>query len=378
MKLIVLCLVVCLWGAYAVNDNGNERTHFTEAFPDADERKFGELAQQAMSFPVERPIEAAPLAWACPKIGTPAPTENVNNLKPGHIKVVMSMGDSITAAMSAKDTNVLNLREYRGISFGIGADAGVNTVPNILAQYTSTGIAPVGVSTGIGKREIATNGLNAAVSGAINVDMLYQAQWLVDHIKSNSKINLAQDWKVLTVWIGSNNLCKVCNDERANNAADYKTNIYQALDIIHKNIPRVFVNLLSVLDITKLYDFGTGLCSVLHQYECACPQNKNTRELVKGYVRQYQDAAYEIAKNYSSRNYNDFAVVVQPFLIDSPIFNRTFLSAADCFHPSGIAHGVISTALWNSMVTPVAQKKTAWDPSQTPFCATENTLLYTK
>jgi len=376
MKWIVLCLVVCLCGALAINDIGDDRTHFREAFPNVDEKEFGNIAVESMGYPIERPIEATPLLTACPKIPAPAPTDNINSLKPGHIKVVMSMGDSVTAAMSAKDTNVLNLREYRGISFGIGADAGVNTLPNILAQYTSA--HPIGTSTGIGKREIATNGLNAAVSGAINIDMLYQAQWLVDHVKANSKINLAQDWKVLTVWIGSNNLCAVCNDERANNAADFKKNLYQALDIIHANIPRVFVNLLANLDITKLYDFTTGLCGVLHTYECPCPQNKNTRELVRGYVRQYQDAAYEIAKNYTSRNYHDFAVVVQPFLIDSPIFNRTFLSAADCFHPSGLAHGVISTALWNSMITPVPQKKTAWDPEAPAFCASENTLLYTK
>jgi len=170
----------------------------------------------------------------------------------------------------------------------------------------------------------------------------------------------------------------VCNDIPANNAANYKTNVIAALEIIQKNIPRVFVNLVANLDITKLYDFTTGLCSVLHTYECPCPANKGTRDTVKTYVKTYQTTSYEIAANFTARKLNDFAVVVQPFLIDSPIYNRTFLSAADCFHPSGLAHGVLSTALWNAMITPIAQKPTSWDPASTPACATANTIFYTK
>ena len=41
----------------------------------------------------------------------------VNKLHPGHIKVVMAMGDSITAAMSAKDTSIFNMKEYPFLPF---------------------------------------------------------------------------------------------------------------------------------------------------------------------------------------------------------------------------------------------------------------------
>jgi hypothetical protein len=44
---------------------------------------------------------------------------------------------------------------------------GAPTVPNILAQFSAPGY-PIGFSKGIGKRDVnPTNGLNAAVSGAI-------------------------------------------------------------------------------------------------------------------------------------------------------------------------------------------------------------------
>jgi len=349
-----------------------------EAFPLADKNNFGVVAVESLAYD-EKCVETQPTyVSACPTIPIPADTDNVNQLKPGHIKVLLAMGDSITAAMSAKDNNILNLREYRGISFAIGADAGVLSFPNLLKQYTLPNY-PLGVSTGIGKRTIATNGLNGAVSGAINSDMLGQAQWLVSQLKAHTNINYANDWKVLTIWIGSNNICDVCNNEANNNVNDFKKHIYAALDYLYANVPRLFVNLLANMDITKLYDIKSGTCSLLHPAECPCASSTNTvtRNNVKAVIAGYVSAAHEIAANYTVRKNPHFAVVVQPFLRDSEIVNRTYLSAADCFHPSAICHEAISVALWNAMITPAAQKKTKWDITEVPLCANANTLLYT-
>jgi len=133
----------------------------------------------------------------------------------------MAMGDSLTAGMSAKDTNVLSLKEYRGLAYSIGGDSGVTTLPNLLKPYLPSGF-PIGLSTGIGERTSSGNGLNAAVSGSINSDMPAQAQWLVQQLKANSRININTDWKVLTIWIGSNNLCDVCDNTANNNGANFE------------------------------------------------------------------------------------------------------------------------------------------------------------
>jgi len=350
---------------------------FLEAFPSASKEDFRNLGPEAL-YPDERPVEPPPFVSACTSIPIPPDTNDVNALKPGHIKVVMSMGDSITCGMSAKDTTVINLREYRGISYGIGGDAGVVTFPNLLKQYTPLGY-PLGVSTGIGQRPMAGNGLNAAVSGSINSDMLGQAQWLVAQLKANTKINFLQDWKVLTIWIGSNNICQVCNDAPNNNAQDYEKNVVAALEYLYASVPRVFVNLLAILDITKIYDISSGACAVLHPYECPCPSSRNNavRQSVRSVIKEYGVVANHIAANFTSRKNKEFAVVVQPFLTDSPIYNRTYLSAADCFHPSAISHEVISVGLWNSIITPSASKPTSWDPAQPPKCADKDSLLYT-
>jgi len=284
------------------------------------------------------------------------------------------MGDSITAAMSAKDTSIFSMKEYRGLAFSIGGDSGVTTMPNILKPYSPQGY-PIGLSTGIGERNRAANGLNAAVSGAINQDMLSQAQWLVTQLKANKAIDYNNDWKLLTIWIGSNNLCDVCDNQNYNNADSFDTYVTQALEYLYANVPRVFVNLLVNLDITQLDDISGGACGFLHSIACACVVND--RNAVYQANLAYQTRAYTIAQRFVARNNPSFTVVVQPFLEQTSIDNRNELSAADCFHPSALSHGVASVALWNNMISPASQKKRAWSFNDAPICATSNTLLYT-
>lgn len=316
---------------------------------------------------------SAPVS-VCASIPVPPDTDNVNNLRPGNIRVIMAMGDSITAAMSAKDTTFLSMKEYRGLSYAIGGDSGVTTMPNILAQYTQQGY-PIGTSTGVGKRDMKTNGLNGAVSGAINSDMLGQAQWLVEQLKANTAINFETDWKLLTLWIGSNNLCDVCKDNSGNNVANFENEVTEALEYLYSSVPRVFVNLVSNLDITQLDNIDSGLCDMLHSIACGCVVSD--RSAVLEINLQYQQTASVIAQKFASRNNPLFTVVVQPFLIDTTILERSELSKADCFHPSAYSHQVAAVALWNNMISPAAQKKTAWSLTDTPTCATSETLLYT-
>jgi len=368
LSLVILGLSVSL---------AQETTSFLEAFPHASIRALEKIPVHRLND--NSSYVAPPLFdFVCPAVPTPEPTTSIYSLKPGHIKVVMAMGDSITAAMSAKDSNILSLKEYRGISYAIGGDAGVLTMPNLLKQFTEAGY-PIGASTGIGKRTSADTGLNAAESGDINQDMLEQAQWLVGQLKANTKINLAEDWKVLSIWIGSNNLCDVCNNNVNNNADTFESNIIQALDYLRANVPRLFVNLVANLDITQIYSIKDGMCGMLHPVECACAADSDVkvREATKVINLEYQKRAVTIAQHYASLNDNQFAAVVQPFLTQSVVSSRSYLSAADCFHPSAIAHQYAAVALWNAMITPSAEKKTSWDPKEEPICPGESTLVYT-
>lgn len=355
---------------------------FQKAFPHADMDAFRRYLpyilkdQQNISVASQQPFAA------CPTIPAPADTDNVNNLRPGNIRVVMAMGDSITAGMSAKDTNVLSLKEYRGLAYSIGGDPGLTTFPNLLAPYVPTGY-PKGFSTGIGTRSSSGTGLNAAVSGAINVDMLGQAQWLVSQLQANPNIDMKNDWKVVTLWIGSNNLCDVCDNQPNNNGDNFQANVNASLAYLYANVPRLFVNLVANLNIAGLYNINSGACSLLHMIACGCvgTSNANSRALVSSTGQDYVQRATTLAKYFNTLATNqgrtDFAVVVQPFLINTTITERSQLSAADCFHPSAASHATAAVALWNNALTPAAQKKTAWSPSDVPLCPSENILLYT-
>jgi len=376
MGKIVLVFVVLL----VVSVCGQEDV-FQQAFPNADMDAFRRYLpyllkdQQNVSLPT-------PTFAACPSISVPPDTNDVTNLRPGNIRVVMAMGDSITAGMSAKDTNVLSLKEYRGLAYAIGGDPGLTTFPNLLAPFVPTGY-PKGFSTGIGSRTSSGNGLNAAVSGAINSDMPGQAQWLVQQLQANPNIDINNDWKVLTLWIGSNNLCDVCDDQPNNNGDNFQAQVNASLQYLFANVPKLFINLVSNLEISQLHNINSGACSLLHMIACGCvgSSNANTRALVASTGRDYQARAYTLAKYFnalaSGKSRTDFAVVVQPFLLNTTITDRSQLSAADCFHPSAASHATAAVALWNNIISPAAQKKTAWNPSDVPLCPDVNTLLYT-
>ena len=63
---------------------------------------------------------------------------SVHRLKPSDIDYVAAMGDSITAAFGAKSRSLLDISEYRGVSWSIGGDDSLDnvvTLPNILKKY---------------------------------------------------------------------------------------------------------------------------------------------------------------------------------------------------------------------------------------------------
>jgi len=369
--LVVAVLVACVAGARPQE----EIDMLKQVFPHFNETAYNEL-------PAEFFVDQGPLNYttpeytACPSLASPPDAVNVSSLRPGNIKVVMAMGDSITAAMSAKDTLIFSLKEYRGISYAVGGDAGVTTLPNLLKPYLPAGY-PVGISTGVGKRESSGTGLNAAVSGAINKDMLSQATWLVQQLKANKNVNFNLDWKVLTVWIGSNNLCDVCSSQNPNNGDNFQNEVYAALNYIQANVPRVFVNLVANLDISNLYYIDSGACSLIHWVACGCVSSKSDLPIVQKTGLDYQARAKTIAAKLNALNKPDFFVAVQPFLVNTLITDRKELSAADCFHPSAPSHGIAAVALWNNMLTPSAQKKTAWSANDQPICATAQSFIST-
>ncbi|MBN3304857.1 PLB1 Phospholipase, partial [Amia calva] len=294
------------------------------------------------------------------------PPTSVHYLRPGDIKVVAAIGDSLTAGngVGANPNNILDvLKQYRGLSWSIGGDQTLNTVttlPNLLRRFNA---ALTGFSVGIGNTA-ANAFLNQAQPGATTVDLPGQVHTLVKLMKQDQRVDFQRDWKLVTVFIGGNDLCDYCTDSIYFSPRNFMIRIQQALDILHKEVPRVFVNLVEPMHITPLrrlhQDRSLGCPTLIVNILCRCvvKPKEGSRELqtLNDLNRAYQRAVLELVDSGRYDTRDDFTVVVQPFfrevvlpLLQDGRPDRTFFTP-DCFHLSQKAQSHMARSLWNNMV----------------------------
>ncbi|XP_023256754.1 phospholipase B1, membrane-associated-like [Seriola lalandi dorsalis] len=311
-----------------------------------------------------------PCADRSPSPTTPA---SVHELRPGDIKVVAAVGDSLTAAngVGAKSDNLLLvINEYRGLSWSIGGDANITTVttlPNILREFNPS---LTGFSRGIGNEKSPQAFLNQAVTGAKSGDMVRQVRVLVDKMKNDSRIDFHNDWKVITMFIGGNDICDFCTDSAFFSPRNVITRIRQALDILHSEVPRAIVNLVELLNIVTLRDLHRdstlGCPTWFVSLVCPCilkpKQGSSELQTVNDFNRAYQHAMRELIDSGRYDTHDNFTVVLQPFfrevflpLLEDGRPDRSYFSP-DCFHLSQKAHTLMARALWNNMLEPVGNK----------------------
>ncbi|XP_063775485.1 phospholipase B1, membrane-associated-like [Pseudophryne corroboree] len=290
---------------------------------------------------------------------------SVHKLRPGDIKVVAALGDSLTAGFGANATSLLNLAvESRGISWSIGGDEALEkhtTLPNIMKKFNPN---LQGFSTGTGSRNQM---FNVAVSGAKAENMLSQAQTLLQKMKESSVINFNEDWKLITIFIGGNDLCQYCQNRDRYSLKNHIQHLKNTLDVFYNEIPRVFVNLVEIMEVEglrKVTSENIG-CSLLKPNLCPCFINPRdgSPELneIKRFNRDLQIQVTALAEKYQGRE--DFAVVAQPFFKNTvvPVDHLgepdvSFFSA-DCFHFSERGHAEMAIALWNNMLEPAGEKQ---------------------
>jgi len=334
----------------------------------------------------------------CPPLPPRSVPTNISDLHPNDIKVVMALGDSVTAGFGIMGKSGL-LNEYRGQSWSIGGDHNATTLANFLQFYSpklqgsSLGhhlLEPCfGILCPPLEYRPSQDVLNAAQSGAMVDDLAgHELDYMIKQLKANRNINFAEDWKHLTLFIGANDLCASCTFEKSFlSPAEYYKNLFAVLERVRTSIPRVFVSIVDIFNISQIYDLSlkTPRCVNIHRLffiECDCIFRSNgakSRLLVDEYAVAYNQKSREAAAYYQSQNYLDFAVVIQPFTRDLAMKDQPsdMLSTFDCFHPSLIAHQALATGLWNSLLTPAAMKKTNMNITDTPLCPTADTLLYT-
>ena len=101
--------------------------------------------------------------------------------------------------------------------------------------------------------------------------MMTQATKLVNKMRHSA--NFAQAWKLVTFFVGGNDLCKACKDSKYT-AANYMNNIRSTLNFLKANMPRTLVNLVISLDVSGIEDLTGSTCRNMQKYFL----NENNRQ----------------------------------------------------------------------------------------------------
>ncbi|KAK7504178.1 hypothetical protein BaRGS_00004482 [Batillaria attramentaria] len=296
---------------------------------------------------------------------SPEVPTSVHALRPADIKVVAAMGDSLTAGTGISADWILEeLIENRGLSWSGGGQGTYEeqiTVPNILKNYNPS---VYGYALGNGDEFSKNSRFNVAprLKGPLscnllvqhsvllnsmirtlsivlyfvmdNSELVEQAWVLIDRMKKAPEVDFENDWKLVTILSGNNDLCDYCKDPVNRDGTE------QGLVVLRPPL--------------------------LHLRMCCLPWQRGERE-----------GAEEIAMSGRYDTRDDFTVVCQPF------FNQTYVPydddgqpdlsffAPDCFHLSEKGQAAAASALWNNMIESQPVKRTEWTPGELIECPTE-------
>lgn len=292
-----------------------------------------------------------------PARGTPS--TNVSAVHACDVEVIAAIGDSLTTGDQARSTNWLNLRQYPGLAWSIGGDLDASSVPRLFEQ--SCGRMPEGPSTGNGNGAVLN--FNYAISGAVVQDIPRQASTMITGLKAELGGRYDTAWKLISLLIGGNNLCLVCEENRreANNEVVYGNNLRESMTQL-ASIPNAIISIVLNLDYTQLAPLVTQFgCRLIMPSVCGClgvddeARLAISREYIKKYNVVIVNLVEEFNRGLASTNTR---FVAQPFAVDTTLASKELISAADCFHPSAMGQGLLGRGLWLNLFEKVGEKRT--------------------
>ncbi|KAA0711185.1 Phospholipase B1, membrane-associated [Triplophysa tibetana] len=317
----------------------------------------------------------------CPDM-TPSPTvpTSVEKVKAADIKVIAAFGDSLTTAIGANGSTVLEIPiEYRQVSWSIGGYGSyldVITLANIVKLFNPNVLGPSPVATMNGHpTTIDETRFNFAVTGHNTLDLSGQTRDMIDTFKTYPGLNYKEDWKLLTILIGMNDICDYCKNKSLFSVDNFIHYMTENLEMMMQEVPRLIVNVVQILPMKALREVAKpNIGCMLNKFFCSCltrpeensPELQELLELNLEFQRRLEELLH------SDRFFKeDFAVVLQPYLsyakpprlpdgkIDTSFFT------ADCFHFTVKGHEELAKGLWNNMFEP-EEKKTMIDSFSNP------------
>ncbi|KAL2098467.1 hypothetical protein ACEWY4_004947 [Coilia grayii] len=310
--------------------------------------------------------------FQCPDMSpSPSVPTSVERVKAADIKVIAALGDSLTSGVALNASSILEIPiEYRHLSWSIGGHGSyqdVITLANIVRLFNPDVLGPAPANTVAGKpTTLQQTGFNLAISGANTQNFTELTRKMINTFKNYSGLNFTEDWKLLTVLIGLNDICDYCKNKTLFSVDNFINHINESLQMMMDEVPRLIVNMvqLPIIQSLRQVQKPTFACQ-LQRVFCSClilPEANSTEltELVE-LNRQFQVRLEELIQ--SGRFFkNDFAVVLQPYLarIDVPRLPNGTVDfsyfALDCFHFSLKTHQEMAKRLWNNMFQPDGEK----------------------
>lgn len=259
---------------------------------------------------------------------SPSVPTSVHALRPGDIKIVAALGDSLTAANgagAAKDDPLALLLQYRGLAFQGGGDKSLEehaSIPNILKKYNPK---IFGWAHGICSSDVWDKAyLNLGYPGAESSDLIGQANQLVHLMQTHSEIDINHDWKLINIFIGGNDICAYCHDSSSkgpHSPAQFEKNLRATVDILKAHIPKAIISITGMFNMKmlRMVDHNQIFCQDLHLFECRCEADngftdQEISDVCKGYMKSEQDM--QDSGDYEA---DDFTLVIQPFFEDDVI-----------------------------------------------------------
>uniref|UniRef100_A0A1I7X3T0 Lipase_GDSL domain-containing protein n=1 Tax=Heterorhabditis bacteriophora TaxID=37862 RepID=A0A1I7X3T0_HETBA len=192
------------------------------------------------------------------------------------------------------DHHTLRLADYHYAttipSVVLTIDSSLSALMYILRKFNSN---LIGYSTGIGSANVwEISKLNQAIPGAETGDLPSQSRALVQLMHNHPEINIKNDWKLVNIFIGANDMCSYCKTNGTGSVGPntFKNNIVKAVQILKDHLPRTIVSLTGMFDMGMLrtVDHNKFFCDGLHVFECPCEADKGfTNKIISASCRKY-------------------------------------------------------------------------------------------
>jgi len=315
---------------------------------------------------------------------------DINDLRIDDFKVIMAMGDSMTAGFNG--AKKADMKEHRGLGFSIGGDKNAVTLPNLIAAVKGNGEL-VGPSNGTlsqpqikatcAGKDIDVCRLSAAVDGCDLQDLIDLQVKYLNHTLSTARwaanVNIQEDWKLLTIFSGLDDAVFYNATEPRKQPTSpelFTTNLDRLLQSIYAVFPKTFVNIVLLPEHFEPSVTTAHLtCKLFKWYSTHEGIHWTDTQLWIAAIKRYNEIIIEVANTWNTKGLKDFGVSLQPFMQEAQL-ESSDMDSLDCFHPNLASHQGMAVALWNNMhASSSAEKSRNWKQPQNATCPTSTSRL---